>query len=141
MLDECWQSRGIHASIWHGLDPEAVNGRGGLKDPAGERQPVALPSWTLMTSHGLVLLYLTSNPNGTIREVAEQLGLTERRVNDVIRDLSDADLIQVKREGRRNRYRLDEAACFRHPFISHVSFESFVKLWKLSKGSGTRSQP
>jgi len=106
-----------------------------LKDPAGERQPVALPSWTLMTSHGLVLLYLTSNPNGTVREVAEHLGLTERRVNDIIRDLSGANLIEIRREGRRNKYRLGESARFRHPFINHVPFESFVTMWELSKAS------
>ena len=55
-----------------------------------------LPGWTLVTSHGLVLLYVAVNPDATIREVSERLGLTERRIADIIRDLSKANVTLVK---------------------------------------------
>ena len=96
----------------------------------------ALPSWTLVTSHGLVLLYVSAHPSATIRQVAESLELTERRVTDVIRELAGANLLDVKRIGRRNHYSLRPDARFRHPLIAGVSFESFVSLWRDSRAGG-----
>jgi predicted transcriptional regulator len=92
-----------------------------------------------VTSHGLVLLFVSSNPEGTIREIAESLGLTERRVNDIIRDLVAEGLVEVRREGRRNHYTLSQDARFRHPFIEEISFRSFVSLWKVSRSIHARN--
>ncbi|MPZ48471.1 MAG: MarR family transcriptional regulator [Dehalococcoidia bacterium] len=60
-----------------------------------------LPLWTLVTSHGLALLYVAIHPNATIKEIAATLGLTKRRVADIIRDMTSADLVLVTRHGRR----------------------------------------
>jgi predicted transcriptional regulator len=95
------------------------------------RQPV--PSWTLMTSHGLVLLYVATRPDAIIREIAASLELTERRVNDILRDLTKEGLIGVHRVGRRNYYTLAEDAKFRHPFLADMSFSWFVHLWKRAR--------
>jgi hypothetical protein len=100
-----------------------------------------MPSWTLMTSHGLVLLYVAANPDATIREIAESLELTDRRVNDIVRDLSAAGLVAVHRDGRRNHYALSESASFRHPFVSDISFHWFVSLWKQARAARQRRQP
>ncbi|MPZ49403.1 MAG: winged helix-turn-helix transcriptional regulator [Dehalococcoidia bacterium] len=89
-----------------------------------------LPSWTLVTSHGLVLLYIASNPNATIREIAASLEITERRVADIIKDLANADYVKIRRSGRRNHYTLNPAARFRHPFLSDIPFGRFVSLWR-----------
>ncbi len=86
------------------------------------------PAWTLVTSHGLVLFYVASHPNVTIREIASEVGLTERRVMEILKDLRDADLLEVLREGRRNSYSLNANASFRHPHLSHVSVQAFLRL-------------
>jgi hypothetical protein len=89
-------------------------------------------NWTLLTSHGLVLLYVASKPDATIRQIAGELELSERRVADIILDLSSADLLTVRREGRRNHYTLNPDARFRHQMAASMSFNDFVDLWKRS---------
>ena len=92
----------------------------------------ALSSWTLLTSHGLVLLYVASNPDATIRQISLDVELTERRVADIISDLATAGLLAVHREGRRNHYTLNSEARFRHRLTSPMSFRDFVDLWQRS---------
>jgi DNA-binding MarR family transcriptional regulator len=87
------------------------------------------PSWTLITSHGLVLLYVARHADATIREIAGRLLITERRVASIIRDLVDVDLLEVRRQGRRNQYKLSSDAKFRHPMLDELDFQSFVELW------------
>ena len=48
------------------------------------------PSWSLVTSHGLVLFYIANHASATIREVAAEVGLTERRVLEILKDLEKA---------------------------------------------------
>jgi hypothetical protein len=89
-----------------------------------------LPPWTLVTSHGLALLFVAGSPNATIREIAENLELTERRIADVIRDLERSQMITVTREGRRNRYALNPNAHFLHPLIAGIPIKSFMTIWQ-----------
>lgn len=89
-----------------------------------------LPPWTLVTSHGLVLLYVAGSPNATIREISEHLELTERRIADVIRDLERANMITVTREGRRNRYALNADAHFLHPLMTDIPIKAFFSIWQ-----------
>ena len=91
-----------------------------------------MPSWTLVTSHGLVLLYLAAYSDSTMRAVSEALGLTERRVVDIIKDLEKADLLKVTHQSRGNHYSLNPDARFRHPVISRMPFADFLQLWRIS---------
>ena len=81
-----------------------------------------------METHGVVLFFIASSPNVTIREMSGALGLTERRISQVIRDLSDSDYITVKRVGRRNTYAVNPEANFRHPTLSHIKLGDFMEL-------------
>ena len=92
-------------------------------NPAGIR-----PSWTLVTSHGLVLLYVATHQEATIREISREIGLTERRVMEILRDLKDAGQISIERQGRRNIYTLNPGASFMHPQLAHVPVTAFLKL-------------
>src|SRR4051812_33913238 len=86
------------------------------------------PSWSLLTNHGAVLLYVATHPEATIRQIAADLELTERRVSAIILDLRTDRLIDVTRCGRRNVYALTDGTSFRQPFIKHVPVRAFVKL-------------
>lgn len=88
----------------------------------------ARPTWTLVTSHGLVLVYVALHPEATIREISREIGLTERRVMEILRDLKDAGQITIERQGRRNVYSMSEGASFMHPQLSHVTVSAFLKL-------------
>jgi hypothetical protein len=89
-----------------------------------------LPSWTFVTSHGLALLFVAAHPDATIREIAGALEISERRVSSVIRDLETGNFVVVSRTGRRNQYKLNPNARFRHPLIEHMSFSQFVDAWR-----------
>ena len=67
-------------------------------------------TWQLMSSHGLVLLYIVRNPDATILEVSRRVGLTERRVSQIINDLRLSDVFAVHRQGRRNLYEFNREA-------------------------------
>ena len=98
-----------------------------------------LPPWTLVTSHGLALLYVATHPDATVKEIAATLELTERRVADIIRDLTSADLVLVMRSGRRNQYTLNPNAHFRHRLVADIPFRAFIRLWRWSIRNGRRS--
>ncbi len=85
-------------------------------------------NWNLMATHGVVLFYIAANPDSTMRQMSEALNLTERRIAQVVRDLADADLLTVKRNGRRNSYAVNPDASFRHPTLSHIQLGHFVKM-------------
>lgn len=80
-----------------------------MTNPAPDR------SWTFLTNHTHVLLCLVREPGGTLRQVAERVGITERAVQRIIRDLEQAGVITRTREGRRNRYAVNPGFHLRHP--------------------------
>jgi DNA-binding MarR family transcriptional regulator len=81
-----------------------------------------------MATHGIVLFFVAANPDSTMRQMSEALGVTERRIAQVVRDLADEDLIKVTRRGRRNSYTVNPEARLRHPTLSHVKLGSFVSV-------------
>lgn len=76
-------------------------------------------SWTFLSTHGLVLLAIASNPHGTQREIARAVGVTEKTVQKVVADLVASGHLRKIREGRRNRYELSADAPFRHSLVAH----------------------
>ncbi len=94
-----------------------------------------LPNWTLLSSHGLVLLYVAVHPDATVREISHHLELTNRRVADLIRDLAKEDFVRIERKGRRNHYTLVAERYLRHPLVADVSVDAFVEMFKQSATS------
>ncbi len=82
--------------------------------------------WTLLTSHGHVLIYLAAEADATIREITEALGISERRVSTIIHDLEAAGMLFVTKIGRRKHYEVNQEATFRHPVLSHVKLREVL---------------
>jgi len=97
--------------------------------------------WTLLTSHGLVLVYLAGQPTATVREAADNLGLSERRVAAVIRDLESAGMVCATRHGRRKRYALGPGAQFRHPALHHVKLREVLELLRVATSAASHRGP
>lgn len=74
-----------------------------------------------MSNHAHVLICLARNPGAVLREVADQVGITERSVRNILDDLEDAGFVLREREGRRNRYVLALDLPLRHPLEAHRS--------------------
>lgn len=63
-------------------------------------------SVAVFSPHAQVLFQVGRNPDIRMREIAQALEMTERNVQNLMRDLQDAGLVKVDRRGRRNRYRV-----------------------------------
>ena len=77
--------------------------------------------WYLVSSHGAILFYVAVNPECTIKEIAEAMSLTRRTVWGVIGDLRRADMLQIRKEGRRHHYTVNLDAPFKHPVLDGFS--------------------
>jgi DNA-binding transcriptional ArsR family regulator len=74
-----------------------------------------VPTWTFLTNHAHVLLCVARDPGVRLRDVALQVGITERAAQRIVADLVDAGYLERERDGRRNRYRLNPDLPLRHP--------------------------
>ncbi len=62
------------------------------------------PEFAFLTNHGKTLLLIAQDPQIRIRDIAQLLGITERRTQRIVADLAGAGYIERERTGRRNRY-------------------------------------
>lgn len=60
--------------------------------------------WGFLTTHALVLIYVTQHPYSTVREIALAVGVTERAAHSVLQDLREGRILNRERSGRRNSY-------------------------------------
>jgi predicted ArsR family transcriptional regulator len=72
-------------------------------------------SWTFLTNHAHVLLAIAKDPELRIRDVAADVGITERAAQRILHDLVAANYVERHRHGRRNSYRLKLDRPLRHP--------------------------
>ena len=71
--------------------------------------------WRFLTNHTQVLICIARAPDVRLRDVAEQVGITERAAQRILADLVEAGYVERKRHGRRNSYRISEEQHMRHP--------------------------
>jgi DNA-binding IclR family transcriptional regulator len=80
-----------------------------------------MADWSFLTSHARVLLAIARNPKLRLREIATDVGISERRAFDIVTDLAAAGYIVKERDGRRSSYQvqahlpLDEPVARRRP--------------------------
>lgn len=76
-------------------------------------------SWTFLTNHSHVLICLTKNPDMVLREVAYEVGVTERAVQRIVQELEEAGALQRIKLGRQNHYRINRKCKLRHSIENH----------------------
>jgi predicted transcriptional regulator len=93
-----------------------------------------MATWLLLTNHALVLYHLARKPLITAREVAEEVGITERAVRKIIADLDAARYINKAKEGRRVRYAVNPEVTLTKNTQSDVPILDFLRAlgWKKS---------
>jgi DNA-binding MarR family transcriptional regulator len=82
--------------------------------------------FTFLTNHSHVLICLQKDPMIRMREVALRVGITERAVQRIIRELEAAGIVERYRDGRRNRYQINAHHPLRHPVECHRSVEELL---------------
>ena len=88
------------------------------------------PSWTFLTNHSHVLLFLSQNPFKRIRDIAIEVGITERAVQRIIVELEADGYLTHFREGRRNTYRVISRKSLRHNVEKHRQVNDLIELIK-----------
>ena len=68
-----------------------------------------------MTQHARALVCIAHDPGVRLREIADVLGVTERRAFGIVNDLTEGGYVVKERDGRRNRYRIQEHLPVRVP--------------------------
>jgi len=84
--------------------------------------------WTFLSNHAHVLVCLARDSDARLRDVAEQVGLTERAVHRIVTELEHAGVITRIREGRRNHYELDFSISLRHALEANRTVGSLLEL-------------
>ena len=65
-----------------------------------------MASWGFLTNHARVLLWIAHDPGVRLRDIAASLGVTERSVFGIVRDLAGAGYMVKEKDPRRNRYQI-----------------------------------
>jgi len=85
-------------------------------------------SWTFITNHAQVLLAVAQNPDLRVREIAEDVGITERYAYRLLRDLQDAGYVDRVRHGRCNVYRVNSDLPLGDPVVEPQSVSEMLRL-------------
>jgi hypothetical protein len=63
--------------------------------------------WSFLTNHAQVLVCIAREPEVRLRDLGDQLGITERAAHRIVVALADAGYITRQRNGRRNHYTIN----------------------------------
>jgi DNA-binding Lrp family transcriptional regulator len=73
--------------------------------------------WSLITNHGLVLAAISRNSKKTIRQIGDDVGVTERTAYGIVVDLEKAGYIKRTKVGTRNIYTINHGM----PLVNRLS--------------------
>jgi DNA-binding Lrp family transcriptional regulator len=73
------------------------------------------PGWTFLSNYAHVMLVLAQDPDKRLREIAAEVGITERAVQRIVAELLEVGAIARERVGRRNHYEVNWDLPLRHP--------------------------
>jgi predicted transcriptional regulator len=94
-----------------------------------------MTGWKFLTNHALVLCFIAQKPRITAREIAANIGITEKATRNIINDLEADEYITKKREGRRIKYWVDVEMPLRHDLQQDKAIGDLLEVlgWKRRK--------
>jgi DNA-binding transcriptional ArsR family regulator len=94
-----------------------------------------LADWSLLTNHGRLLLAIEKEPGLRVRDMAARLGMSERGVALILRDLREAEYVTSRREGRRVFYSAVRDKPLRRDSLRHQTVGQLLRLLAASEAS------
>ena len=85
-------------------------------------------TWTFLTNHAHVLMCLVNSPDMLMKDIAREVGITERAVQRIIADLRDENYLTQERHGRRNSYTIQHDRHLKHRIEAHKSIADLIRL-------------
>ena len=83
--------------------------------------------WTFLSNHAHVLLCIARDETMRLRDIASEVGITERAIRHIISDLEESGYVERVRVGRRNSYRINESLHLRHPIEQHKTIADLIQ--------------
>ncbi len=96
-----------------------------------------VPTWTFLTNHAQVLVCIANDPGIRLRDIAEQVGITERAVHRIVVELGEAGYVRRQRNGRRNQYTVDSELPMHDP-IARDRDQNVGQLLQILGASGAQ---
>jgi len=93
-------------------------------------EPARSGTWTFLTNHAHVLVWISNHPESRVRDIAASVGITERAAQSILRDLEADGYVSRDRVGRRNTYTVYSELPFRHPIESHQLVGELLRLFR-----------
>jgi DNA-binding MarR family transcriptional regulator len=78
-------------------------------------------TWVFLTNHAHVLLCIARDPQSRARDIAEDVGITERAAQRILADLIADGYATRTKIGRRNHYKVNPQGHLRHPTFRNVA--------------------
>jgi DNA-binding MarR family transcriptional regulator len=100
-----------------------------------------MKEWAFITTHGLVLLYVSQNQRCTTRQMASAINITERTVHRVLRDLEDGGYITRQRTGKGNIYQVSHERCLKHELTRDMLVGELISLLGRNRKLRSREEP
>lgn len=99
-------------------------------------------AWKLVTNHTLVLTLVAKRRRITAREIADEIGITEKSTRSIIKDLEAAGYVTKKLEGRCLKYRFNPDLPLRHETQRHRAVGDLMEVfgWKRPRRRVARGQ-
>ncbi|CAM3368145.1 ArsR family transcriptional regulator [Mycobacterium intermedium] len=98
-----------------------------VADVVQSSSPGSDRGWTFLSNHGHVLLCVSVSDPLTARELSQRIGITERSVQTILADLTEAGYLIKSKVGRRNVYRLNPDGRLRHPLEARHTVGELVQ--------------
>jgi DNA-binding transcriptional ArsR family regulator len=67
-----------------------------------------MAEWSFLTNHARALLYIAHDAEARLRDLAAALDVTERTAYGIVVDLTEAGYVLKEKDGRRNRYQIQD---------------------------------
>ncbi len=95
--------------------------------------------WRFVTSHTQVLLCLARNQDARLRDIAQDVGITERAAQRIVADLIESGFVTRERIGRRNHYLVHRDLKMRHPSQADQQIGDLLDLLQIDHQADTQS--
>ena len=86
--------------------------------------------WTFLTNHTHILVCLARDGALTARNLAMQIGITERSVQRILAELRADGVLVHQKVGRQNVYEINRDFQLRHPLEEHQTIGKLLRILK-----------
>ena len=85
--------------------------------------------WTFLSSHGLVFEYIATHEHCVAETMSREIGITQRVIFMILKDLKNDGYIVRNKVGRCNHYQINADLPMRHHLDSNRTVREILPAW------------